>query len=266
MKTEKSELCEFDIKAVRGYSGIIGVDEAGRGSLAGPVVAAAVWLDSAFLKSQKLIEIIKQVNDSKQLSASQRNKIYEYIVLWEKESLLKYAWAQASVVEIDVCNILGATKLAMRRALDLISDRLALPVESEESNDNLFENPESLENLENPPIVNTIKIPRILIDGRALKPFHYKHEGIVGGDAKSLAIAMASIVAKVNRDRLMCELDKQYSLYSFAENKGYGTALHRKAIETYGPCDIHRPLFLRKLFDRKATVLPSDDPNQLNLL
>jgi ribonuclease HII len=157
----------------------------------------------------------------------------------------------ADVGEIEQFNILGATKLAMRRAIEGIYPPEAFVQKTEPD---LFASAEEIAAFK--PRVSA----RILIDGLALRNFPYPHTGIVSGDARSLSIAMASIIAKVTRDRLMNELDRKYSGYGFAQHKGYGTEEHREAVLKLGRCREHRDLFLRKLFATRV------DPAQMEFL
>jgi ribonuclease HII len=234
-----SSLIEYDLKAIKGFNGIVGVDEAGRGALAGPLVAAAVRLTTDFYEQKSIVQECLEMNDSKQLSSIQREIFYARIKSWRKDGLLQLAWEAASVTEIESYNILGATRFAMERAVDTLNKKVAaefqIPLSTEDTL-GLLPNKK--------PLQNTM---RVLIDGNPIKNFLYKHEGIVKGDAKSLAIAMASIIAKVKRDRIMCNLDKDYPEYYFSENKGYGTTLHRECIAMYGLSPVHRPSFVQKI-------------------
>lgn len=185
----------------QGFKAICGVDEAGRGPLAGPVCAAAVILPLGF-------EIVG-LNDSKKLSEKKREQLYDVIT----ENAISWSVAFASVDEIEQYNILGATFLAMERA------------------------------------VNGLNIPAdyALIDGNQRpKGIKIPMETVIKGDAKSHSIAAASIIAKVTRDRLLYEYDRLYPAYGFLKHKGYGTKIHIDAIKQYGPCDIHRPSFIKK--------------------
>ena len=184
-----------------GISTLCGVDEAGRGPLAGPVCAAAVILPREL--------VIPGLNDSKKLSEKRREALYGEIT----QKALHWAVAFASVEEIEALNILGATYLAMNRAI------AGLGVEPELA----------------------------LIDGNRAKGVEHNCRCVVGGDGKCADIAAASIIAKVTRDRLMYELDEKYPGYGFAKHKGYGTAAHYAAIRELGPCEAHRPSFLRKM-------------------
>lgn len=183
----------------RGFSFVAGIDEAGRGPLAGPVVAAAAVLPEKFRH--------KTLRDSKQLTARQRDHIYEEIV--QRQDIV---WSVSIVheEEIDRINILRATHAAMRRAV---------------------------EQLPSPP-------DHVLIDGLPVKPFPIEQTALVKGDAISLSIAAASVIAKVTRDRLMLDYDQKYPAYGFAQHKGYGTALHLERLRQHGPCPIHRRTFL----------------------
>lgn len=176
---------------------IAGVDEAGRGPLAGPVVAAAVILDD--------LNPIQGLNDSKKLSAKRREALFDEI----RARSLCYAIAQASVQEIDQLNILQATMLAMKRAV---------------------------EGLRLPPKL-------VLVDGNRLPTLAMRAEAIVQGDALVPAISAASILAKVHRDRLCQALHAQYPLYGFDQHKGYGTTRHLAALQAHGPADCHRLTF-----------------------
>ncbi len=176
---------------------IAGVDEAGRGPLAGPVVAAAVILDD--------MRPIAGLNDSKKLSAARREKLFDEI----RAKALCCSIAQASVEEIDEINILQATLLAMRRAVEGLR----------------------------------LKPAKVLVDGNRLPVLDVLAEAIVKGDATVPAISAASILAKVTRDRWCAELDARYPQYGFAAHKGYGTAEHLAALQAYGACPEHRKTF-----------------------
>jgi ribonuclease HII len=184
-----------------GITTLCGVDEAGRGPLAGPVCAAAVMLPRGLA--------IEGLDDSKKLTERRRELLYDEI----REKALHWAVAFASVEEIEELNILGATYLAMNRAIEGLG-----------------------------------VVPGLaLIDGNRSKGIAYPCRCVVGGDGKCADIAAASVIAKVTRDRLMRELDAQYPGYGFAKHKGYGTAAHYAAIRVLGACPAHRPSFLRKM-------------------
>ncbi|MBE6730530.1 MAG: ribonuclease HII [Ruminococcaceae bacterium] len=185
----------------KGYKYVCGIDEAGRGPLAGPVCAAAVILPEG-------IEI-EGLNDSKKLTEKKREKLYDIII----EKALAYGIAFADEKEIDDINILQATFLAMKRAQEKLQ----------------------------------IKADYALVDGNRMPKLSIDGETIVSGDALSPSIAAASILAKVTRDRLMLEYDKEFPQYQFAKHKGYGTKVHTEAIKAYGPSRIHRLTFLKKI-------------------
>jgi len=183
-----------------GYSVICGVDEAGRGPLAGPVYAAAVILPDGL--------VIEGLDDSKKLTEKKRDALYDII----REQAIAYCVQTASASEIDEINILNAAMLAMRRAIEGLRVRPDLA----------------------------------LVDGNCCRNFPIDARCIVKGDAKSASIAAASILAKVERDRFMCELDQKYPQYQFAKHKGYPTKLHYEMIDTYGISEVHRLSFLKK--------------------
>jgi len=238
---KRRQLRGFDLKQILGFSSLVGVDEAGRGALAGPVVAAAVLVTQEFLEGRWAVGRSGRVNDSKQLTAAERGALWAEFEELVAAGQIHAHYGTASVAEIETVNILGATKLAMRRALEGIypPDAFERKVEPD-----LFAS--AAEQAAFTPTVSC----RILIDGLPLRHFPYPHQGIVSGDARSLCIAMASIIAKVTRDRLMDELDRVHPGYGFAQHKGYGTEEHRDAIRRMGRSAVHRDSFLRKLFAR----------------
>ncbi|MGJ8650557.1 MAG: ribonuclease HII [Opitutaceae bacterium] len=214
---------------------LLGVDEAGRGCLAGPVVAGACLIKEDFFEDISAVERSALINDSKQLSAEAREAQFCLLEELKSEGLLDFAVASGSVEEIAALNILGATRLAMQRAMEELAGRATgWKLSTQYDEDPLFSSGggSSVE---------------VIVDGRPLKPFPYLHEGIVKGDGKSLSIAMASIAAKVTRDRLMKALAAKHPGYGFETHKGYGTAQHRAALLSLGPCVEHRELFLRKI-------------------
>jgi len=208
-------------------------------------------VNQAFLESRWAQTKAQRVNDSKQLTCAERDELYFDFETLVAQGQIHANFGSASVEEIETLNILGATKLAMRRALEGIYPPSAFEQRSEPD---LFTSPE-----EAAKFIPQVSC-RILIDGLSLKSFPYPHNGIVKGDARSLCIAMASIVAKVTRDRLMNELDAQYPNYGFAQHKGYGTEEHRQAVLQYGASNQHRTMFLRKLLNQRA------DASQMNFL
>jgi ribonuclease HII len=226
-------LQQHDQQQLADVDQLIGIDEAGRGCLAGPVTAGACVLGRGFFESSEAVELSAAINDSKQLSAQARAEQLVIIEQLRDQELLDFEVASGSVEEIAELNILGATRLAMRRAVEGLAARAngwELPLLAADG-----------------PLFETAGGVRIIVDGRPLKPFLYTHTGIVKGDGKSLSIAMASIAAKVSRDRVMLGLAKTYPEYDFAKHKGYGTAVHRKALHAHGATPIHRELFLRKV-------------------
>ena len=176
---------------------VAGVDEAGRGPLMGPVVAAAVILDD--------LHPIKGLADSKKLTALRREKLYDEI----RAKALCFSIAQASAAEIDEINILQATMLAMRRAVEGLR----------------------------------LKPAKVLVDGNRIPTLVIVAEAIVGGDALVPAISAASILAKVWRDHWCQEMDQAFPQYGFASHKGYGTAEHLAALQQHGACPEHRRTF-----------------------
>lgn len=232
-------LQQHDADQLAGHEWLIGIDESGRGALAGPVVAGACVLGTSFFKSSEAVALSAAVNDSKQLSVGTRESHYRQIETFCQAGLLDFAVAAASVREIAEHNILGATRLAMQRAVETLAARAsAWTLPKLAASGSLGE-------------ASTVKL---LVDGRPLKPFPYKHSGIVKGDGKSLSIAIASIAAKVSRDRELVRLAADYPDYGFEGHKGYATLHHRRAILARGPTPVHRELFLRK-------ILMSRDPS-----
>jgi len=212
-----SDLWVFEqAQRIKGYTKIAGVDEAGRGPLAGPVVSAAVILPPTF---------DAPVNDSKQLTPRQRERLYELI----------YAEADAvgvgivDAADIDQINILQASRLSMAMAVSKLDP-----------------SPDFL-----------------LIDGRHDIPAEQPQAAIVKGDARSISIAAASIVAKVSRDRIMCHYHDQFPQFGFDRHKGYPTKAHREAIALHGPCSIHRRTF-RGVKEHLPPTSPDHQPDGPN--
>jgi len=251
MPVKRRQLRGFDLKQIYGFSSLIGVDEAGRGALAGPVVAAAVLVTREFLEDRWAVVKSGRVNDSKQLTAGEREELWGEFEELVKQGQIHANFGVGTVSEVESLNILGATKLAMRRALEGIYPPSAFQQNEEPG---LFAS--DAEKSAFQPVVSC----KILIDGLPLRHFPYPHQGVVSGDARSLAIAMASIIAKVTRDRMMDDLDKLHPNYGFAQHKGYGTEEHREAILKHGRCGVHRDSFLRKLFAK-----PRDLAGQMTL-
>ncbi len=191
--------------ASRGYKAVCGVDEAGRGPLAGPVFAAAVILPEDCE--------IEGLNDSKKISEKKREILFDVI----REKAVSYSIASVDEKVIDEINILQATYLAMKNAVE----GLDVPADY------------------------------ALIDGNRMPPVEIDGETIVKGDAKSPSVAAASILAKVSRDRYMLELDKEMPQYCFAQHKGYGTKLHYECLTEHGVSEHHRLSFLKSFFEKK---------------
>lgn len=193
---------DYERQAIaKGYRAVCGIDEAGRGPLAGPVVAAAVILPYDV--------ILEGVNDSKKLTEKRREALYDDIT----EQVVAYGIGMATENEIDEINILNATFLAMRRAVEA----LQIPADF------------------------------AYIDGNRIRGLAIPSECVVKGDSKVLSIAAASILAKVTRDRFMYRMAEKYPEYFFEKHKGYGTKVHYEAIAAHGICPIHRRTFLKKV-------------------
>ena len=230
-----NSLQAYDRDWLSDYSRLIGIDEAGRGCLAGPVVGGACVFSQKLFESPDALVQSELINDSKQLSAESRESQFTVLESLRAEGLIDFAVASGSVAEIAEHNILGATRLAMQRAIEQLAqqaDGWSLP---QVAGAGL--------------LVKRGAEVKLIVDGRPLKPFPYAHEGVIKGDGKSLSIAMASIAAKLTRDREMLRLAEKYPVYGFAQHKGYGTAAHRAALIEHGASPIHRDLFLRKVLD-----------------
>lgn len=196
---------EFEHKAhEEGFAVVCGVDEAGRGPLAGPVYAAAVILPDGFEDMG--------INDSKKMSEKKREALFDIIV----ENATAYGIGFATETEIDEINILNATFLAMRRAVEAMG----------------------------------VKPDLVLVDGNRKPNTGYEEMTLVKGDAKSISISAASILAKVSRDRYMKDLAERHPEYKFEQHKGYGTKLHYEMIEQYGILPDHRRSFLKKILEK----------------
>ena len=188
-----------------GATRIAGVDEAGRGPLAGPVVAAAVILPADWI-GNGLPPGLEGLNDSKQLTATQRERFFEMLAA---DGAVRFGIGTVDAGTIDSVNILRATHRAMRDALAQLRPAPG----------------------------------HVLVDGWPVRPLAFPQTALVKGDTRSFSIAAASVLAKVTRDRLMFEYDRQFPAYGFAEHKGYGTARHLAALHEHGPCPIHRRSF-----------------------
>lgn len=233
MKSKR--LRAFDRSKLKGYIGLIGVDEAGRGALAGPVVAAAVAARADFYETEWCKRNASCINDSKLLTRDQRETLYDKLRWLERGNRLVIGVGRATVEEIENLNILGATQAAMRRAVDdILAKAQIVPHEP----DPLFA---SLEDIAIGK--ETLAQWRLLVDGKPMKALGYPHEALVQGDSRALCIAMASIVAKVARDRMMCELAREFPHYAWESNKGYPVEAHRSAIVQHGITPHHRRSF-----------------------
>lgn len=192
----------YEKELLQKYTIIAGMDEAGRGCLAGPVVTACITLANP-------IKRVNKVTDSKLINRKVRETLFDRII----NNTNEYKIARATPEEIDELNILRATQLAMNRAIEELQSKPEFTI----------------------------------IDGRFPPRFQFDYECIVKGDLKHYSIAAASILAKVYRDKLMIELDKEYPEYGFADNKGYGTRKHIEAIEKFGLSPVHRKTFMSQL-------------------
>lgn len=250
---KRRQLRGFDLKQITGVNNLIGVDEVGRGAFAGPVVAAAVLVSREFLDSNwSRTRLGREVNDSKQIDSSLREELWHEFERLAREGLIHANFGTASVEEILTLNILGATKLAMQRALGGIYPPEAFAIKRQE--------PDLFSSLEERTAFAPTASARVLIDGLALRGFPYPHTAFIKGDSRSLCIAMASIIAKVTRDRMMIEMETRFPGYGFAQHKGYGTEEHRDAVLRLGRCVEHREAFLRKLLAVRV------DPAQMDFL
>lgn len=195
-----------------GVTSIAGIDEAGRGPLAGPVVVACVVMNPE--------SMIEGVNDSKKISEKKRERIYEVII----NEAIAYGVGIVSQTDIDRINILNATKMGLRLAIKDMEEDLK----------------KKKRNFEKPDIILVDALTKIDTD-------NIPYKSIIKGDAKSYSIAAASIVAKVTRDRIMRQWDEVYPVYGFEKHKGYGTAAHIKAIKEHGLCPLHRRSFVKNI-------------------
>lgn len=192
---------------------IVGVDEAGRGPLAGPVAVGAVAVE----KGVPLRNIFRGLNDSKQLTEIAREKIFEKLLEKEKEGLITFQVTFRSAVLIDEQGIVPC-----------VYDGVAECVQK---------------------LLPDAAGGKVYLDGSLKAPNEYEQETVIGGDALVPAIMLASVAAKVLRDRLMVQLAKRYPVYGFEQHKGYGTKLHQVALREYGPCEEHRQSYLRSFIE-----------------
>ena len=244
-----------DRKLAKEQLGVVGVDEAGRGCLAGPVVAGAVIIPASFFDEARNRKATEEMNDSKQFDETTRGKLYERVMALGEQEKIYTGTGQASVEEIEEHNIVGATCLAMTRAMNMASEASSgLWQPKEKSSLELFEKKNENQ-----------KSWSVLVDGRPMKKLPYQHNGLVKGDTKSLAIAMGSMLAKVTRDRMMRELHTKFPDYGFDSNKGYGAPVHLKALDKHGPTEHHRPRFLRNILSEQTGTVDSIDKEQSQL-
>ncbi len=246
----------YDRKEAKRSLGIVGVDEAGRGCLAGPVVAGAVVLPAEFFLKASNRKACSEINDSKQFAEDRREELYAVILGLAERGELFWASGEASIEEIEAENIVGATCLAMKRAMDGASEKSqGLWSPEPKSEDDLFSN-----------IGSSTDVKRWVtrVDGRPMKRLPYEHTGLIKGDTISLAIAMGSLIAKVTRDRIMREFAEEFPDYDFASNKGYGAPNHLKALKESGSTRLHRPRFLRNLLLVSEQAKEEDSQSQLS--
>ena len=207
LKEKLAEMKLFDQQQSGGCQFIAGVDEVGRGPLAGPVIAAAVILPQDF--------DVPGIDDSKKLTEKKREALFPVI----KEHALAYGIGMADHKRIDEINILEATKEAMAQAIENAGEMLKEKCGEE--------------------------IQHVLFDAMKIEAVKLPQSSVIKGDAKSLSIAAASVIAKVTRDRMMVDVAETYPHYAFEKNKGYGTKAHYEGLEKAGPCEIHRMTFLK---------------------
>lgn len=207
IKVIKSTKPSFDIENSFNLKNIAGIDEAGRGPLCGPVFSAC-----ALIIDRKACPT--EINDSKQITEINREKIFEEILKLEEKGKILFGIGEGSIEEIDNFNIRNATKISMQRAYENLIKKYSL------------------------------NIDMVIVDGNFIPKISTKAEFIIKGDEKSISIATASIIAKVSRDRLMRKLDLEFPQYHWIKNKGYGTEEHIEAIKKYGISKYHRKSFL----------------------
>ena len=217
-KSKIQELFDFDKSKKEDFELIIGTDEAGRGPGAGPVVAAALCFTQEI--DDEIAEKLQILNDSKQLTEKKREELFENILFLEKQGKCIFSIQEGSVEQIEKINILNTSLNCMKKACEEVIEK-----------------------------TNNTK-SKILVDGnRLIKNVSFEQETIVKGDAKSAAIAAASILAKVSRDRFMDKLSLEFPQYNWHKNKGYLSAEHIKAIKEFGATKWHRKKFLRNILE-----------------
>jgi len=234
-----------DRRLLREGGWLVGVDEAGRGAWAGPVVAAAVAVPAEFLKGSWCRRVAPWVDDSKRVDAGRREHLVRDLMGPAAAGRIGVTTGMATVAEVENLNVLGATRLAMRRALAAVEALEGMPrlprADEEEEQLQLFG--------EAPPAGPRVQV---LVDGLPLQPFPYRHRAQVRGDGTSFVVALASLVAKVTRDRWMEALELRLPGWSWGGHKGYGVPAHAELIAKLGPSPEHRPTFLRNLVERLA--------------
>lgn len=220
MQTKVQELFDYDVNNSQSCDYVIGTDEAGRGPGAGPVFAAAVCFSKNL--ENDVLQQLACLNDSKQLTEKKREELFETLQELEKSGKCICSVQEGSVEQIDKINILNTSLLCMKLACETVISKLSS---------------ESIQ---------------VLVDGnKIIKNFSYAQKTVVKGDSKSAAIAAASILAKVSRDRFMIELSQKYPEYKWDKNKGYLSSEHISAIKEYGVTKWHRKKFLRNILDKQ---------------
>jgi ribonuclease HII len=221
----------------KGFKVVVGLDEAGRGALCGPVVAAAAMVNFKIqnakckMKIQNL-KLLREIRDSKKLTSQKRKELYRRIV---KCPFIKWGIGKVSEKIIDKINILEATKLAMKRAIKNLNCKLQIADLKKGKRGNKMNDRQKYRQPK--------KIDFLILDGNFKLDLPILQKPIVKGDEKVLSCAMASLIAKVTRDRIMEKYAKKFPKYGFEKHKGYGTKFHLRMLKKYGPCKIHRRSF-----------------------
>ena len=230
-KSKIQELFDFDKSMSKNYDFVIGTDEAGRGPGAGPVFAAAVCFSEDI--DEEILEKLKILNDSKQLTEKKRDELFENIIYLQTQGKCICSIQDGSVEQIEKINILNTSLDCMKRACEEVKTQL----KSSTSN--------------------------TLVDGnRLIKNYPHSQTTVVKGDSKSAAIAAASILAKVSRDRFMDKLAEQFPQYNWKKNKGYLSAEHINAIKEFGATKWHRKKFLRKILEEQTQDITETKKNK----
>ncbi len=218
---------------MKSFKYIIGIDEVGRGPVAGPVAVGALIVAKGNMK--KVVEMFSNFKDSKKLTPKKRNEWFLNIKQAKKDGLLDYKIIFVDNKQIDKNGIVPSIRACINKSLEALCSMSSVIQKSGESDSSLGE-------------------CLVLLDGGLKAPEEFVNQKtIIKGDEKELVIALASIVAKVTRDALMCKLAKEYSQYGFEKHKGYGTKVHMEAIKSYGLCKIHRKTYLKNLLSSSAT-------------